>query len=86
MLFDRCLIAIFQRLQQVADLLRDKRGSCEIPPEIIREIARCLLSDIVAYCGSQEGKAEYEKWRGGTEGEIIEPSLPDTCRAFRDPV
>lgn len=63
MLFNRYLIAIFQLLQRGADLLRGKRGSCEIPPEIIREIARCLLPDIVAYCGSQEGKAEYEKWR-----------------------
>lgn len=38
-------------------------ASWEIPDNIIKEIARCLLPDIVSYCESEAGKAEFERWK-----------------------
>ena len=35
----------------------------EIPDDIIKEIARCLLPDIVSYCESEAGNAEFERWK-----------------------
>ena len=45
---------------------RDTRGESHIPqiPEHIRkEIARCLLPDIVAYFESEQGQKEFEEWK-----------------------
>ena len=47
---------------------RDTRGESHIPqiPEHIRkEIARCLLPDIVAYFESEQGQREFEEWKKG---------------------
>ena len=47
-------------------LFRDTRGESHIPqiPEHIRkEIARCLLPDIIAYFESKEGQKEFEEWK-----------------------
>ena len=49
-------------------LFRDTRGESHIPqiPEHIRkEIARCLLPDIVAYFESEQGQREFEEWKKG---------------------
>ena len=45
---------------------RDTRGESHIPqiPEHIRkEIARCLLPDIIAYFESEQGQREFEEWK-----------------------
>lgn len=45
---------------------RSTRGESHIPqiPEHIRkEIARCLLPDIVAYFESEQGQREFEEWK-----------------------
>ena len=47
----------------ICNLLHDKNGTWQLPPELIGEIARCLLPDVVAYCESEEGKAEFAKWQ-----------------------
>ena len=47
-------------------LFRDTRGESHIPqiPEHIRkEIARCLLPDIVAYFESERGQKEFKEWK-----------------------
>ena len=47
-------------------LFRDTRGESHIPqiPEHIRkEIARCLLPDIIAYFESEQGQKEFEEWK-----------------------
>ena len=36
-------------VKRIEDLLRDKRGQCEIPDDLIKEIARCLVPDIIAF-------------------------------------
>lgn len=47
--------------ESVCYILRSKRASWDIPDNIIKEIARCLLPDVVAYCESDEGKEAYAK-------------------------
>lgn len=46
----------------VCNLLHDKQATCRLPADLIQEIARCLLPNVVAYCESDEGKAEFAKW------------------------
>ena len=51
---------------------RDPRGESHIPqiPEHIRkEIARCLLPDIVAYFESEQGQREFEAWKAQQEAD-----------------
>lgn len=43
----------------ICNLLHDKHGTWQLPLELIQEIARCLLPDVVAYCESEEGKTEF---------------------------
>jgi hypothetical protein len=53
-------------LLRIEFVFRDTRGESHIPqiPEHIRkEIARCLLPDIVAYFESEEGQREFEEWK-----------------------
>ena len=50
-------------LEYIRALLHDKRATWELPQELIDEIARGLLPDVVAYCESEEGKAEFAKWQ-----------------------
>ncbi len=57
-------VACVERTQAyIRALLHDKHGTWQLPPNIIHEIARCLLPDVVAYCESEEGKQEFAKWK-----------------------
>ncbi len=56
---------------------RSTRGESHIPqiPEHIRkEIARCLLPDIVAYFESEQGQREFEEWKVQQESAKKEKS------------
>ena len=57
----------FKRLLlRIEFVFRDTRGESHIPqiPDHIRkEIARCLLPDIVAYFESEQGQKEFEEWK-----------------------
>ena len=57
----------FKRLLlRIEFVFRDTRGESHIPqiPEHIRkEIARCLLQDIVAYFESEQGQREFVEWK-----------------------
>lgn len=57
----------FKRLLlRIEFVFRDTRGESHIPqiPEHIRkEIARCLLPDIIAYYESEEGQREFAEWK-----------------------
>ena len=63
----------FKRLLlRIGFVFRDTRGESHIPqiPEHIRkEIARCLLPDIVAYFESEQGQREFEEWKAQQEAE-----------------
>lgn len=47
----------------ICNLLHDKQATGHLPTDLIQEIARCLLPNVVAYCESEEGKAEFAKWQ-----------------------
>ena len=49
--------------KRIEELLQDNHGECEIPDELLKEIARCLLPDIIKFFESDNGKKEFEKWR-----------------------
>ena len=56
---------------------RDTRGESHIPqiPEHLRkEIARCLLPDIVAYFESEQRQREFAEWKAQQEAEKKEKS------------
>ena len=54
---------LFEIIKRIEELLRDNHGECEIPDELIKEIARCLLSDVIKFLESDKGKEEFEKWQ-----------------------
>ena len=58
--FQKQLSEIIKRIEE---LLRDNHGKCEIPDELIKEIARCLIPDIIGFLESDKGKEEFEKWK-----------------------
>lgn len=66
-MLEKILLRLFILLDNLKNraicILRGKRASWEIPDNIIKEIARCLLPDIVSYCESEAGKAEFERWK-----------------------
>lgn len=42
--------------KRIEEILNDKHGECEIPNELIKEIARCLIPDIIKFLESDKGK------------------------------
>ena len=58
--FQKQLSEIIKRIEE---LLIDNQGECEIPDELIKEIARCLIPDIIKFLESDKGKEEFEKWK-----------------------
>jgi hypothetical protein len=58
----------------VCNLLHDKQANGHLPSDLIQEIARCLLPDVVAYCESEEGKAEFAKWKAEQDAKKKEQS------------
>ena len=49
--------------QRLKEILGNNRGECELPDHLIKEFARCLLPDILAYFESEEGQAAFEEWK-----------------------
>lgn len=50
-------------VKRIEELLKDKRGECDIPEDLIKEIARCLVPDIIAFFETEEAKREFEEWK-----------------------
>ena len=48
-------------------VLLDNRGEAQIPDEVIRDLARFFLPNIIAFYQSEEGKAEFAKWKAEQE-------------------
>ena len=48
--------------KRIEELLKDKHGECDIPDDLIKEIARCLAPNIVAFFETEEAKREFETW------------------------
>lgn len=45
-------------------------GACDIPDEVIKEIARCLVPDIIAFFETEEAKQEFEAWKQEQEKKL----------------
>ena len=54
---------LFEIIKCIEELLQDNHGECEIPDDLIKEIARCLIPDIIKFLESDKGKEEFEKWQ-----------------------
>ena len=49
--------------KRIEDLLRDNHGERDIPDDLIKEIAMCLVPDIIAFFETEEAKREFETWK-----------------------
>ncbi len=58
--------------KRIEELLKDKHGECDIPDDLIKEIARCLAPNIVAFFETEEAKREFEEWKLEQEKKIAE--------------
>ena len=58
--------------KRIEELLKDTHGECEIPDDLIKEIARCLAPNIVAFLETEEAKREFEEWKAEQEKKIAE--------------
>ena len=58
--------------KRIEELLKDKHGECDIPDDLIKEIARCLVPDIIAFFETEEAKREFEEWKAKQEKKIAE--------------
>ena len=59
-------------VKRIEDLLRDNNGECDIPDDLIKEIARCLVPDIIAFFETEEAKREFEEWKIKQEQNLVE--------------
>ena len=67
--FRQQLVDIAKRIEE---LLKDTHGECDIPDDLIEEIARCLAPNIVAFFETEEAKREFEEWKLEQEKKIAE--------------
>ena len=67
--FRRQLADIAKRIEE---LLKDTHGECDIPDDLIKEIARCLAPNIIAFFKTEEAKREFEEWKAEQEKKIAE--------------
>ena len=67
--FQKQLSDVVKRIEK---LLKDKHGECNIPDDLIKEIARCLAPNIVAFFETEEAKREFEEWKLEQEKKIAE--------------
>ena len=58
--------------KRIEELLKDTHGECEIPDDLIKEIARCLAPNIVAFFETEEATREFEEWKAKQEKKIAE--------------
>lgn len=56
--------------KRIEELLKDKHGECDIPDDLIKEIARCLVPDIIAFFETEEAKREFEEWKAEQEQKL----------------
>ena len=58
--------------KRIEELLKDTHGECDIPDDLIKEIARCLAPNIVAFFETEETKREFEAWKLEQEKKLAE--------------
>ena len=50
-------------IEALRKILADIHGECNIPDNVIRDLAKALLPNILAFFESEEGKREFEEWK-----------------------
>ncbi len=50
-------------------ILADTHGECNIPDNVIRDLAKALLPNILAFFESEDGKREFDEWKKQQEKE-----------------
>ena len=58
--------------KRIEELLKDTHGECNIPEDLIKEIASCLVPDIIAFFETEEAKREFEKWKAEQDKKLTE--------------
>ena len=58
--------------KRIEELLKDTHGECDIPDDLIKEIARCLVPDIIAFFETEEAKREFEAWKIEQDKKLAE--------------
>lgn len=59
----RYISVIKEYCLRIIRILNSKTAECEIPDNLLKEFAKCLLPDIVAFCESDRGKKLFEEWK-----------------------
>ena len=62
--------------KRIEELLKGTHGECNIPDEVIKEIARCLVPDIIAFFEIEEAKREFEAWKLEQEKKKENEAMP----------
>ena len=58
--------------KRIEEILKDNHGEYDIPDDLIKEIARCLVPDIIAFFETEEAKREFEAWKLEQEKKLAE--------------
>ena len=55
----------FQTIKSIyiKSLLLNKKGTCNVPYDVIESLAATFLPDIQAFFESEEGKKEFDEWK-----------------------
>ena len=53
-------------------MLSNSDGACDIPDDLIKEIAKCLAPNIVAFFETEEARREFEDWKLEQEKKLAE--------------
>ena len=73
----KCVTAIKEKILRFKKILNDTAAKCKIPDNLLREFAKCLLPDIVAFCESDKGKKLFEEWKLKRElNKMLNPEKP----------
>ena len=72
-------------VKRIEDLLRDNRGECDIPDDLIKEIARCLVPDIIAFFETEEAKREFEAWKIEQDKKLAEKAKNEAMPKWASP-
>ena len=67
---------LYDTVKRIEDLLCDNHGECDIPDDLIKEIARCLAPDIIAFFETEEAKREFEAWKLEQEKKKENEAMP----------
>ena len=62
--------------KRIEELLKDNRGECDIPDDLIKEIARCLARNIIAFFETEGAKREFEPWKLEQEKKKENEAMP----------